>query len=56
MTETDNDRTCVDCGITSPEARTDNTLVGKLGWRFLNRVNVRNVEIAEWRCPACWQL
>jgi DNA-directed RNA polymerase subunit RPC12/RpoP len=46
---------CVDCGAKQPSAsRTDNTLVGKDGWRLLRRKDENDEVGLEWRCPECW--
>src|SRR6185436_11961836 len=45
---------CVDCGVSSPEAAGEYTLISsRFGWRLSRSFN-NGVLLLEWRCPTCW--
>ncbi len=46
-------RTCTDCGATSPETQTQYALIAKHGWRVVRTHGMGHTGI-EWRCPTCW--
>jgi hypothetical protein len=46
---------CVDCGILSPEADTNYTLID-VGWRLTRTQGPDGAVIPEWRCPVCWRV
>jgi hypothetical protein len=47
--------TCIDCGITAPDANSTYTLISAThGWRLTRRVLADGTRGVEWRCPGCW--